>query len=250
MRESLGRAAARASPPPALLPLLSVTQRVIMGTARNHQMELKLPLLEKPKTLRNYSQPEVLRHTFETLSSLHKLLPNHLMELLHSCKSEEDKKKGENSEFSGLERILERHQFPREINLTPKPSSMPLWRRKQNNNASQGWKKCRLWHKNTKEPPMSTIVVRWLKKNMRPTEDLASVTQRLLAFGPIESVTLCGRQSAVVVFKDMVSACNAVNAFQSRAPGSMFQCAWQQPFMSRELRLPPTNSQRKLPRHV
>ncbi|OWK13336.1 hypothetical protein Celaphus_00014639 [Cervus elaphus hippelaphus] len=203
-----------------------------MGTARNNQVELKLPLLEKPKTLKNYSQPEVLRHTFETLSNLHKLLPNHLMELLHSCKSEEDKKKCI------------------EINLTPKPSSMPLWRRKQNNNANQGWKKCRFWSKNTKEPPMSTIVVRWLKKNMRPTEDLASVTQRLSAFGPIESVTLCGRQSAVVVFRDMVSACNAVNAFQSRAPGSMFQCAWQQPFMSRELRLPPTKSQRKLPRRV
>ncbi|XP_057411767.1 uncharacterized protein C6orf201-like [Balaenoptera acutorostrata] len=66
---------------------------------------------------------------------------------------------GENSEFSGLERILERHQFPKEINLTPKPSSMPLWRRKVNNNANQGWKQCHLWNKNTKEPPMSTIVV-------------------------------------------------------------------------------------------
>ncbi|XP_027380315.1 uncharacterized protein C6orf201 homolog [Bos indicus x Bos taurus] len=135
--------------------------RVIMGTASNSQVELKLPLLEKPKTPKNYSHPEVLHRTFETLSNLHKLLPNHLMELLHSCKSEEDKKKCENSEFSGLERILERHQFPREINLTPKPSSMPLWRRRQNNNANQGWKTCRLWGKNTKDPPTSTIVVRW-----------------------------------------------------------------------------------------
>ncbi|XP_007131190.2 uncharacterized protein C6orf201 [Physeter macrocephalus] len=82
-----------------------------------------------------------------------------MMELLFSYKSAEDKRKCENSEFSGLERILERHQFPREINLTPKPSSMPLWRRKVNNNANQGWKKCHLWSKNTKEPPMSTIVV-------------------------------------------------------------------------------------------
>nr|XP_019840947.1 PREDICTED: uncharacterized protein C6orf201 homolog [Bos indicus] len=221
-----------------------------MGTASNSQVELKLPLLEKPKTPKNYSHPEVLHRTFETLSNLHKLLPNHLMELLHSCKSEEDKKKCENSEFSGLERILERHQFPREINLTPKPSSMPLWRRRQNNNANQGWKTCRLWGKNTKDPPTSTIVVRWLKKNMQPTEDLASVTQRLSVFGPIESVTLCGRQSAVVVFKHMVSACNAVSAFQSRAPGSMFQCAWQQRFMSRELRLPPTKSPQKFPKCV
>lgn len=85
---------------------------------------------------------------------------------------------------------------------------------------------------------------------MQPTEDLASVTQRLSVFGPIESVTLCGRQSAVVVFKHMVSACNAVSEFQSRAPGSMFQCAWQQRFMSRELRLPPTKSPQKFPKCV
>lgn len=85
---------------------------------------------------------------------------------------------------------------------------------------------------------------------MRPIEDLASVTQRLSVFGPIESVTLCGRQSAVVVFKHMVSACNAVSALQSRAPGSLFQCAWQQPFMSRELTLPLTKGPQKLPKRV
>ncbi|KAI5279044.1 hypothetical protein MUG91_G1295n2, partial [Manis pentadactyla] len=66
----------------------------------------------------------------------------------------------ENSELSGLERILARHEFPREVNLTPKPSSMPLGKRKVTNNASYGWKKCYLWNKNIKEPPMSTIVVR------------------------------------------------------------------------------------------
>ncbi|KAM9073949.1 testis expressed protein 56-like [Megaptera novaeangliae] len=226
-----------------------------MGTARDNQVELKLPLLEKPKTPKNYNHPEVLRHTFETLSNLHKLLPNHMMELLFSYKSAEDKKKcmwaeGENSEFSGLERILERHQFPKEINLTPKPSSMPLWRRKVNNNANQGWKKCHLWNKNTKEPPMSTIVVRWVKKNMRPTEDLDSVIQRLSVFGPIKSVSLCGRQSAVVVFEHMVSACNAVNAFPSRTPGTMFQCAWQQRFTAKDVRLPTTKNLRKFSKLV
>lgn len=62
-----------------------------MGTAKNKHCMLKLPLLDKPKTPKNYAQPEVLRHTFETLSSLHRLLPNHLMETLHSYKREEDK---------------------------------------------------------------------------------------------------------------------------------------------------------------
>ncbi|TKC40397.1 hypothetical protein EI555_019237 [Monodon monoceros] len=121
---------------------------------------------------------------------------------------------------------------------------MPLCRRKVNNNANQGWKKCHLWNKNTKEPPVSTIVVRGLKKNMRPTEDVDSVIQRLSVFGPIKSVSLCGRQSAVVVFEHTVSACSTVNAFQSRTPGTMFQCAWQQRFIAKDVRLPTTKNLR------
>ncbi|XP_032717382.1 uncharacterized protein C6orf201 homolog isoform X1 [Lontra canadensis] len=221
-----------------------------MGTAKNNHFPLKLPLLDKPKTPKNYAQPEVLCHTFETLSSLHRLLPNHLMEKLYSYKSEEDKQNCQNSEFSGLERILARHQFPKDINATPKPSSMPLWKRKSINNSNRGWKKCYLWNKNLEVPPMSTIAVRWLKKNMQPTEDLQSVIQRLLVFGPITSVTLCGRQSAIVVFKDMTSACNAVNAFQSRTPGTMFQCSWQHRFMSKDVRLPMTQILHKFLKHV
>ncbi|XP_019275416.2 testis expressed protein 56 [Panthera pardus] len=213
-----------------------------MGTAKNNHTVLKLPLLDKPKTQKNYAQPEVLCHTFETLSNLHKLLPNHMMETLYFYKREEDKQNCRNSEFSGLERILARHQFPKEINLTPNPSSMPLWRRKCINNANRGWKKCQLWNKSLEEPPMSTIVVRWLKKNMQPAEDLQSVIQRLSVFGPIKSVTFCGRQSAIVVFEDLTSACNAVNAFQSRTTGTMFQCSWQQRFMSKDVRLAMTKN--------
>ncbi|VTJ89673.1 Hypothetical predicted protein, partial [Marmota monax] len=74
----------------------------------------------------------------------------------------------------------------------------------------------------------------WLKKDMQPTEDLKSVIQRMSMFGPIQSVTACGRQSAVVVFKNVTSACKAVNAFQSRIPGTMFHCSWQHRFMSKD----------------
>ncbi|XP_003897037.1 uncharacterized protein C6orf201 homolog [Papio anubis] len=205
-----------------------------MRTASSSSSMMKFSLLDKCKKPKNYAQPEVLCHTFDTLSNLHKLLPNHLMETLYSYRSEEDKKKCENPELSGLERILARHELPKEINLTPKPNRMPLWKRKITNNVTDGWKKCHLLTRNTKEPPMSTIVVRWLKKNMQPTEDLKSVICRLSAFGPIQSVTVCGRQSAIVAFKDMTSACNAVSAFQSRTPGTMFQCSWQQRFMSKD----------------
>lgn len=67
---------------------------------------------------------------------------------------------GDNPQVSGLESILARHQLPKEIDLTPKPSRMPLWKRKTFNNAGNWWKKCHLLNKNTKHPPMSTIVVR------------------------------------------------------------------------------------------
>ncbi|XP_017705815.1 PREDICTED: uncharacterized protein C6orf201 homolog isoform X3 [Rhinopithecus bieti] len=180
-----------------------------MRTASSSSSMMKFSLLDKCEKPKNYAQPEVLCHTFDMLSNLHKLLPNHLMETLYSYRSEEDKKKCENPELSGLERILARHQLPKEINLTPKPNRMPLWKRKIINNVTDGWKKCHLLTRNTKEPLMSTIVVRWLKKNMQPTEDLKSVICRLSAFGPIQSVTVCGRQSAIVAFKDMTSACNA-----------------------------------------
>jgi hypothetical protein len=67
---------------------------------------------------------------------------------------------GENSELSGLEKILARHQLPKEISLSPKPSRIPAWKRKKINNVSEGWKKCPLWKRNIKEPPMCTTVVR------------------------------------------------------------------------------------------
>ncbi|XP_051050061.1 uncharacterized protein C6orf201 homolog [Phodopus roborovskii] len=183
---------------------------------------------------KNYAQPDILCHTFDFLSNLHKLLPNHLVEVLHSYRSESDKIKCENCEFSGLEKILARHQLPKEVSLTPKPSKMPLWKRKNINNRSGNWKKCHTWKKNTYEPPMCTIVARWAKKNMKPTEDLKSVIQRLSTLGPIISVTPCGRQSAIVVFKDTSSACKAVSAFSAISADSMFQCSWQHRFMTKK----------------
>ncbi|XP_076999609.1 testis expressed protein 56-like isoform X2 [Tamandua tetradactyla] len=204
-----------------------------MATASKNRTASRFLPVEKCQESKKYDEQEVLHHTFEVLSNLHKLLPNHLMERLHSYRSEEDKKRCEDSELSGLEKILKRHEWPKEVNLTPKPSSMPFWKRKANNSASDRWKKCHLWKQKTQEPPMSTIVVRWLKRNMQPMEDLQSITQRLSAFGPIQSVTPCGKQSAMVVFKDTTSACHAMNAFQSRNPNRLFQCFWQHEFMSK-----------------
>ncbi|KAL1785274.1 hypothetical protein HispidOSU_031398 [Sigmodon hispidus] len=84
--------------------------------------------------------------------------------------------------------------------------------------------------------PTSSLA-RWANKNMQHSEDLKSVIQRLSTLGPIVSVTPCGRQSAVVVFKDTISACKAVSAFQKISAGVMFQCSWQHRFMSRNVRI-------------
>ncbi|XP_012786218.2 testis expressed protein 56 [Ochotona princeps] len=203
-----------------------------METASNNPTGVKFPPLTMAQ-LKNYAHPDILARTFENLSNLHRLLPSHLTETLCCYKSEEDKQKGEDPEFSGLEKVLARYQLPEEVHLSPKPSKMPSWKRKSINSVSEGWKKCHLWKKNTEEPPMSTIVVRWLKKNMQPTEDLKSVISKLSVFGPIQSVTPCGRQSATVVYEDMISACRAVSAFQSQVPGTMFQCSWKQRFLSK-----------------
>ncbi|KFO33753.1 hypothetical protein H920_04747 [Fukomys damarensis] len=142
-----------------------------MGTAGNDPQVMQFPPIDQKRARKNYANPNDLRHTFEALSNLHKLLPNHRMETLHSYKSDEDRKK-----------------------------------------------------------------CMWLKKNLHPTEDLKSVMDLLSAFGPIQSVTACGRQSAIVVFSDINSACKAVSAFHSKVPGSTLQCSWQQRFMAKDVR--------------
>ncbi|KAL4838152.1 hypothetical protein H8958_022603, partial [Nasalis larvatus] len=98
----------------------------------------------------------------------------------HQARSTAPLLPGENPELSGLERILARHQLPKEINLTPKPNRMPLWKRKIINNVTDGWKKCHLLTRNTKEPPMSTIVVRKLiQKNVPRRHSLRNISRKL-----------------------------------------------------------------------
>lgn len=64
-----------------------------MEKAKSNQIVLKFSLLENCKTSKNYDDPEVLRHTFETLSNLHMLLPNNLVQLLYCYRSGLDKQK-------------------------------------------------------------------------------------------------------------------------------------------------------------
>uniref|UniRef100_A0A2K6SU94 Uncharacterized protein n=1 Tax=Saimiri boliviensis boliviensis TaxID=39432 RepID=A0A2K6SU94_SAIBB len=170
-----------------------------MRTASSSSREVKFSLLDKCEKPKNYAQPEVLCHTFEVLSNLHKLLPNHLMEKLYSYKSEEDKKKCENPELSGLERILARHQLPKEINVTPKPNRMPPWKRKIINNVTDSWKKCHLLKRNTKEPPMSTIVVRKLiQKNVPRRHSRRNISRKLRKLPTAAKGTQTGKSQCLL----------------------------------------------------
>lgn len=56
-----------------------------MGTGNN------ISFINLNEKIKNYAQPDTLCHTFELLSNLHKLLPNQMVEGLHSYRSESDK---------------------------------------------------------------------------------------------------------------------------------------------------------------
>ncbi|XP_055964507.1 testis expressed protein 56-like [Sorex fumeus] len=186
------------------------------------------------KERKNHANPRELAHTFELLSRLHRLLPNQLLEQLHACRSAEDKRKCDDPEFSTLERILVRHDFPKAISLSPKPSYMSPWRRKALNNPNKMCvgKSSRLWRV-SEEPPMHTIIVRWLS-TLGSQGSLPSAIQWLSMFGPIRSVRRYGRDSAVVVFEDLSSACRAMSAFQNHVPDRGLLCAWHRLFMNRD----------------
>ncbi|XP_049620854.1 uncharacterized protein C6orf201 homolog [Suncus etruscus] len=209
--------------------------QAVVKEARNSLFGLRASSAKESK---NYSDPKVLEGTFELLANLHQLLPNRLLEQFHTFRTEQEKCKCQTPEFSGLERILARHEFPEAISLSPKPSYLPLWKRKGLNHARHECeeKSSTLWESHT-DPPLRTVMVRWIKTLMT-TENQHSTFQHLSMFGPIESTTICGRQSALVVFKDLSSACRAVSAFQDCGWEAPIQCHWLHPFLSRPVRLP------------
>ncbi|XP_035150934.2 uncharacterized protein C6orf201 isoform X5 [Callithrix jacchus] len=207
-----GRTIASPSSPHVLSLFISVTPPAIMRTATSSDSLIKFSLLDKCEKPKNYAQPEVLCHTFEALSNLHKLLPNHLMETLYSYKSEEDKKKCENPELSGLERILARHQLPKEINLTPKPNRMPPWKRKIVNNVTDAWKKCHLLKRNMKEPPMSTIVVRKLiQKNVPRRHSQRNISRKLRKLPTAAKGTQTGKSQCLVGISEPTRSSQTTN---------------------------------------
>ncbi|KAG6925289.1 chromosome 6 orf 201, partial [Chelydra serpentina] len=128
-----------------------------------------------------------------------------------------------------FENILTGKGLHREVYLSPEPDHVPRWKRNISNRLAEKYKQFRL---NLKDTPMSAVIVRWIKRNMLASYDYHSVIQELSRFGAIESVTPSGRQTAIVIFKDIISACKAMNAFPANNPSRRIQCVWHHKFMS------------------
>uniref|UniRef100_A0A674J328 RRM domain-containing protein n=1 Tax=Terrapene triunguis TaxID=2587831 RepID=A0A674J328_9SAUR len=128
-----------------------------------------------------------------------------------------------------FENLLTGKGLHRELYLSPEPDHVPLWKRNISNRLAEKYRQFRL---NIKDTPMSAVIVRWIKRNILASYDYHSVIQELSRFGAIESVTPSGRQTAVVIFKDIISACKAMNAFPANDPGRRIQCVWHHKFMS------------------
>lgn len=74
---------------------------------------------------------------------------------------------------------------------------------------------------------------RWTPNTMLTQYDEKSVIQELKKFGDIESVTPFGRQTVVVIFKEIRSACKVIRAFPPSGPERSMRCFWYHRFMSK-----------------
>lgn len=74
---------------------------------------------------------------------------------------------------------------------------------------------------------------RWTPYSVSIQRNQQSVVQELKKFGDIESVMPFGRQTVVIVFKEIRSACKAIRAFPPHGSSQNLQCAWHYKFMSR-----------------
>ncbi|XP_038626265.1 uncharacterized protein C6orf201 homolog [Tachyglossus aculeatus] len=191
---------------------------------------LDLPPMAMCQKLKSYEQDKDIYRTFLELSTLHRLLPDPLRETLSTYICEEDAWSG--FIYSSLENLYIRKELPSNILLTPPPSHVPRWERVLSNKKSKENREIKLEMEQIKETPMSTLLVRWLQRNMKPKQDHQTATRKLSQFGPLESITTLGQQTALVVFKEMVSACRAVSTFPADDPGTSFQCSWHHKFMN------------------
>ncbi|XP_007488082.1 testis expressed protein 56 [Monodelphis domestica] len=193
---------------------------------------LKLPPLTMYQKGKTVNRTQDIRSTFERISKLHRLLPDPLRDVLCSFTSEEDLR--ENNEFPVFEKILKVKKLPNEIYKITAPNHMPFWRRYMSNKIFEANREFIFRKRPLQGIIMSAVVVRWLERNLRPSLTQEMVTEVLLVFGPIESVTSMGQRSALIIFENIISASRAVSAFPHDGILNRIKCIWFYKYMAKD----------------
>ncbi|KAH0617951.1 hypothetical protein JD844_016751 [Phrynosoma platyrhinos] len=187
---------------------------------------LNLPPLVMYQKLATYDKKDDINRVFLKLSALYSNLKDPLKEVLLQCECEDQEKSFKVSYFD----MFARNELPQDVYSSPSPDHMPPGKRFFSNKAAKEHTALGVYRQ---DAPMATIVARWTPKSMSTQYDQKSVLQELAKFGEIESVAPFGRQTVIVVFKEVTSACKAMSAFPPNGPDRSMQCFWHHKFMSK-----------------
>ncbi|XP_067323616.1 testis expressed protein 56-like [Anolis sagrei] len=187
---------------------------------------LNLPPLVMYQKLNTHDSREDIDYVFLKLSGLYGNLKDPLKEMLLRCAYEDDEKSFKVSYFD----MYPMKELPQDIYSSPPPDHMPLVKRFFSNKAAIEHKVPEVYRN---DAPMATIVARWTPKSMSTQYDQKSVLRELEKFGEIESVTPFGRQTVIVAFREIRSACKAMRAFPPNGPERNMRCFWHHKFMSK-----------------
>ncbi|XP_063154913.1 testis expressed protein 56-like [Candoia aspera] len=187
---------------------------------------LNLPSLVISQKLNHCDKLDDINEVFLKLSMLYSNLHDPMRELLLQCACEDQQKRYQVSYFDKFSTNL----VPKEAYCSPRPDHMPLTKRRLSNKAANERRAFGVYRQDI---PLPTIIARWIPKTMTSQYDQQSVIQELTNFGDIESLTPFGRQTVIVTFKEICSACKAVSAFPPNGPKRHLQCFWHHKFLSK-----------------
>ncbi|XP_061466830.1 testis expressed protein 56-like [Rhineura floridana] len=188
---------------------------------------LNLPPLVIYQELNSCDKEDDMYQVFQKLSALHDNLQDPLKELLLRCACEDQEKRYKISYFNIF---MANKDLPQEASCSPQPDHMPLIKRFFSNKIAKEHKAFGVYRQ---DAPLATVIARWTPNSMSGHYDKQSVIQELAKFGDIESVTPFGRQTVIVIFKEICSACKAVSAFPPDCPERGMRCFWHHKFMSK-----------------
>ncbi|XP_066480557.1 testis expressed protein 56-like [Tiliqua scincoides] len=212
-------------PPLPMCPQRRKERSLISIKAAKTRSELNLPPLTCQK-LNSCDKTDDINETFLKLSALHSKLPDSLKELLLQCACADSRKDYIVSCFDTPTPAV---VLPQKVYCSPQPHHVPLKKRISSNKIANEHKSFGVYRR---DAPLASVVARWTPNSMSTQYDLQSVSQELVKFGDIESVTPFGRQTVIVVYKEVCAACKAVDAFPPDGPDRGMRCFWLHSFMN------------------